>query len=156
MPSRLEASLAALRLSLAAFFAVWATEKIVAPELAVRIAETFYGVSPDPAFLVATGVGQLVLIAAFAVGIVKTWTTGALLALHTASVLSTLGRLAAPYDPPNHLFWAGVPLVAALLALFLLRDQDRFLTIDTVGRSRVGTHKGDSRRGRDVVHSSIS
>lgn len=128
-PTANEAALAAMRLSTAAFFAVWALEKIVAPEAAIRVAETFYGVTPDPALLAVTGAAQLTLVAAFAAGLWKVWTTGALLAIHTASVATTIPRLLDPYTLPNHLFWAGVPIVALLAALWVMRGEDRWLTL---------------------------
>jgi hypothetical protein len=141
MPTPAQIALAALRLSMAAFFAVWALEKILAPQVAARVAETFYGVSPAPAPLVATGVLQLALVAAFAAGVARLWTTAALLAIHTASMASTLPRLLDPYTPPNHLFWAGVPLIAALALLLALRSEDRFLTLDRRSASREWTQR---------------
>lgn len=51
--------------------------------------------------------------------------------MHAVSTLSTYKELLNPYEPPNHLFWAAVPLLAALIALFLLREEDNLLTIPT-------------------------
>ena len=47
MPRHLTTSLAVMRLTVGVFFPVWALEKIVAQEAAIRVAETFYGFTPD-------------------------------------------------------------------------------------------------------------
>jgi hypothetical protein len=50
--------------------------------------------------------------------------------MHTVSVLSTYQQLLNPYQSPNHLFWAGIPVLGALVALFILRKSDRLLAIN--------------------------
>ena len=134
MQRNLTISLAAMRLSVGVFFLVWAVEKIVAPELGVRVAETFYGFTPSHQLLMVVGLAQVALIAAFMLGLFKTAPYGGLLLIHTLSVLSTWERLITPYTPPNHLFWAGVPVVALLFALFLMRKDDTALTLKRKGR----------------------
>lgn len=119
-----------LRLSIGAFFLVWALEKIIAPDVAVRVFNTFYLSDPPHAVIMVLGVLQTILILGFMAGLFKTWTYGALLAMHAVSTLSTWARLINPYEPPNHLFWAAVPVLGALVALFLLRDQDRLATLN--------------------------
>ena len=135
-PRQLERGLAILRFSLGAFFLVWSVEKIFAPNIARRVFETFYFSSPGDTVLIATGIAQTVIVLAFLAGLWRFWTYGALLVMHSVSVLSTWERLLTPYDPPNHLFWAAVPVWAALLLLFLLRDADRMWCIP--GRSADG------------------
>ena len=129
--TRLTLTLFIMRASVAAFFAVWAVEKLVKPESAVAIFDRFYGISGLPLSVAyAIGAVQLLLVLAFLVW--ARWrgiTTGLLLAMHAVSTLSTWQQLAAPYEGGNHLFWAAVPTLAALIALFLLRDEDRFLTV---------------------------
>lgn len=127
---KLEISLVTMRLSIGVFFLIWAIQKTVAPELAQRVFETFYFSSPSPTYLIVTGVVQLAIVVAFMAGLFRTWTGGALLAMHTISLLSTYERLANPYESPNALFWAAVPVWAAILTLFLLRKSDRLLSLD--------------------------
>ncbi len=62
-------------------------------------------------------------------GMFKLCTYGAILAMHAVSSLSTYKELLNPYEPPNHLFWAAVPLLAALIALFLLWEENNLLNI---------------------------
>ena len=80
---------------------------------------------------IAYGIGivQTLLVLAFMAGLFKIWTYGAILGMHGLSTLSTYKELLNPYEPPNHLFWAAVPLLAALIVLFLLRQEDKLLTI---------------------------
>ncbi len=126
---RLALSLAILRLTTGAFFLVWALEKILAPEIARRVFETFYFSSPSDEMLLITGVLQALVILAFMAGLFRFWTYGALLAMHSVSVFSTIPRLIDPFTPPNHLFWAAIPVLGLLIVLFLLRDRDRFLVL---------------------------
>lgn len=144
---RLRLALAIMRLSIGAFFLVWSLEKILAPEVTQRVFATFYfiGTLPIPA-AVAIGIVQTVVVLAFTAGAFKTWTYGALLAMHAFSVLSTWERLGNPYEPPNHLFWAGVPVLGALVALFLLRKADTWLSV-AGGRTRSVQRPSQSSRG---------
>ncbi|MCE2510592.1 MAG: DoxX protein [Alphaproteobacteria bacterium] len=127
---RLETGLAIVRLTAAAFFLVWSVEKIVAPERAVGVFQAFYFVESLPAMgAVLIGVVQTAIILAFACGLWKLWTYGAVLLMHGASTLSTVAQLADPYSDINHLFWAAVPVLGALIALFILREEDKLLTL---------------------------
>lgn len=129
----LQVALLVLRVSLAAFFLVWSVEKILAPELALRVFQTFYFSSPSTEILIALGVLQTAIVLAFLTGLFKTWTYGLLLAMHAVSTASSWERLINPYEPPNHLFWAAIPVFGALLALFLLRRRDNLLTLSLRG-----------------------
>jgi hypothetical protein len=46
------------------------------------------------------------------------------------------------------LFWAAVPALAAALALFLLRDRDRLLSVDAQLGAKAAVIRGDS----DAIH----
>ncbi|MGB3535316.1 MAG: hypothetical protein WBA13_17595 [Microcoleaceae cyanobacterium] len=123
-------SLAIIRISIGIFFLVWSIEKIVAPELAQRVFKNFYFSEISPGVSVIIGIIQTIIILAFLLGLFKTFSYGALLGMHAVSVFSTYQQLLNPYQPPNHLFWAGVPVLGALIALFILRKSDRLLTIN--------------------------
>ena len=59
-------------------------------------------------------------------GIFRTPAYGAAMALHAVSVLVSWRQLIDPWsDPVAHLFIAGVPVLGAFVALFLLRHSDR-------------------------------
>lgn len=135
--AKLEVSLLLMRVAIAAFLLVWAVDKVIAPEHAQAVFSHFYYLSNlSPPVLQGIGFVQIAIIAAFAAGFARLWTYGAVLLMHAASTASTYAHLVRPWaDGSQLLFWAGVPVLAALLALFLLRDRDRFLSIDAV-RSR--------------------
>ncbi len=127
---KLEISLLALRLGVAAVMLPWALDKLIRPEHSARVFEGFYHLSGfgESAFLVL-GLAQTVLVLMFLAGLARTWTYGAVLLLHAISTLSSWRQYLAPYEGVNLLFFAAWPMLAACLALFLLRDQDRLLTL---------------------------
>ncbi|MDY6802722.1 MAG: DoxX protein [Cyanobacteriota bacterium] len=127
---KLQISLAIMRFSMAAFFLIWSVEKIIDPESTQGIFKTFYFIDLPSYASSILGILQTLIVLVFAVGLFKTWSYGALLGMHFVSVLSTYERLLNPYTRPNNLFWAAVPALGALIALFLLRDSDRFLTLN--------------------------
>ncbi len=49
--------------------------------------------------------------------------------MHTVSVAASYQIYMDPLSRPNILFWAAIPVLGGMIALFLLRNQDRFLTI---------------------------
>ena len=130
--SKLEASLLLVRLAIAAFLLVWAMDKVIAPEHAQAVFSHFYFSELSQPALKAIGIVQMVVIAAFAVGFARFWTYGAVLVMHTASTASTYAQLLNPWggEGPQLLFWAAVPVLAAMIALFVLRDRDRLLSVD--------------------------
>ena len=127
-------SLAAMRLSTGAFFLVWSLEKILAPEIARRVFETFYASSPSDTVLLLIGIAQTAIVLAFMAGVLRFWTTGALLVMHTVSMAASIPRLIDPFTPPNHLFWAGVPVIALLVGLLVLRNRDTLFVARRSGR----------------------
>ena len=125
---KLGIGLALIRISTGIFFLVWSIEKILYPEVIQKVFSRFYLLDISPTVSVAIGIIQTLIILAFMAGLFKIWTYGAILGMHAVSTLSTYKELFNPYEPPNHLFWAAVPTLAALIALFLLRKEDNLLT----------------------------
>ncbi|MBW3560273.1 MAG: hypothetical protein KY449_11005, partial [Proteobacteria bacterium] len=108
--------------------------------------QAFYGLEAAPPILVyAAGAVQAVLVAAFALGIAKTWSYGAVGLMHAVTTAvswkSYLGL-------DNILFFSAWPMLAGLLALWLLRGEDRLLTL---GRQRNRTDLSSGRRRLKVV-----
>jgi putative oxidoreductase len=129
---RLEISLLCLRIGVVTVMLPWALDKILRPEHASRVFESFYKLDGLGASTFALiGVAQLVLVLAFASGLARTWTYGAILILHAISTFSSWSQYLEPYEGSNLLFFAAWPMLAACLALFLLRDHDRLLTFPT-------------------------
>ena len=126
---KLQISLALIRFATGIFFLVWSVEKLIHPETTQKIFAKFYMMEISPIVSYGIGVIQTLLVIGFMAGLFKLWTYGAILGMHAVSTLSTYQQLLNPYEAVNHLFWAAVPTLAALIGLFLLRDSDRLLTL---------------------------
>lgn len=127
----LEIALLAMRLSLAAFLLVWVADKFVNPKHTVAVLSGFYALKDaSPQIVLGLGVAQLLLVLAFAAGWQRFWTYGAVMVMHAVTVVVSWWKILPPFGPSaNILFWAGVPVLAAMFALFALRDRDHLLTI---------------------------
>lgn len=132
---RLEIGLFVMRLSIGIFFLVWSIEKLVVPETTQLIFARFYLFQIPVAASYVIGIFQTLVTLAFLAGLFKTFSYGALLGIHAASVISTYKQLLDPYKSTHLLFWTGVPVLAALIALFLLRESDNFLTVQNTNFS---------------------
>jgi hypothetical protein len=129
--TKLEFSLFLIRICVTAFMLVWAVDKIINPAHAQGVFGRFYFLKDVP-FEILTGIGiaQIVILLGFLAGVLRFWTYGAVMLMHAGSTLSSYWRLIPPYGPDaNLLFWAALPTLAAIIALFLLRDRDRLMTI---------------------------
>lgn len=138
MPKQLPFALLLLRLGIFSVFLFWTLDKLVNPEHAARVFAVFFGLpglGENIFYLI--GAAQLVLVLAFVAGVLKTWTYGAILLLHGVSTLASFGKYLQPFD--NLLFFAAWPMLAACVALFLLRDYDTW----TLARRPVVATTGD-------------
>ncbi|MEM8719036.1 MAG: DoxX protein [Cyanobacteria bacterium P01_G01_bin.39] len=129
LKQKLAISLALIRFSTGIFFLVWSIEKIVFPEITQKVFSRFYMIEISPTISLLVGIVQTLIVLAFVAGLFKIWTYGAILGMHAVSTLATYQELFNPYEPPNHLFWAAVPTLAALIALFLLRKEDNLFNV---------------------------
>ena len=118
-----------LRVGLGVFLLLWSIDKLIAPESTVTIFSHFYSLSISVSLARVIGVAELLLSVSIILGFRKTITYGLGTALHAVSTLSTYDQLLSPFGR-NHLFIAALPVLAAFVALFLLRKQDRLLCID--------------------------
>jgi len=125
----LECSLALIRVAIAGFLMVWVCDKLFNADGAVKTFSKYYfGLSGDSVML-GIGLLQLVLVLAFAAGLFKTITYGAVTLMHAVSTFASYERYMDPLARPNILFWAAVPVLAAMIALFVLRNRDRMWTL---------------------------
>ena len=98
------------------------------PDHAAAVYEKFYFIGGvTPTLLLGIALAELALLLAFVAGIAKTYTYGAVLLLHAVSTLSSYQQYLNPFEGPNLLFFAAWPMLAACLALFWLRAEDRLL-----------------------------
>lgn len=128
--SQLQLSLLLLRLSIFLVMAVWTVDKFVNPQHAIAVYEHFYllpGLGAQ--IMLIIGIAEGLLLLAFLSGLARTWSYGLVLALHAVSTLSSFRQYLDPFEGPNLLFFAAWPMLAACVALFLLRDHDRLLSL---------------------------
>ena len=124
--SNVARALLALRITLGLFLLQWGVEKFMVPANTVGIWAYFYGLTVPPALGYLFGAVEIVIAGCLFLGLFRTVAYGAAMALHAVSVLVTWRQLLSPWsDPANHLFIAGVPVLGAFVALFLMRRWDR-------------------------------
>ncbi len=122
----LSRALLVLRVTLGLFLLQWGVEKFVVPQNTVAIWGYFYGVNVPQTLGYVFGAVEIAIAGCLFLGLFRTVTYGAALVLHAVSVLVSCRQMLDPWaDPANHLFIAGVPVLGALIALFLLRRWDR-------------------------------
>jgi uncharacterized membrane protein YphA (DoxX/SURF4 family) len=126
VPSSVAYALLALRVTLGLFWLQWGLEKLVVPKNTPEIWGYFYGFALAPAVGYVFGVVEIAIALCMFLGVLRTPAYGAAMVLHAVTVAVTWRQLLHPWaDPYSHLFIAGVPVLGALVALFLLRDRDR-------------------------------
>lgn len=127
---RLETSLLALRLGVFLVMLMWTMDKFVNTDHAMKIWQSFY-FSPELGNVVMFAIGsiQMILILMFVTGVAKRFSYGAVLFLHSVSTFSSYQQYLSPYSGPNLLFFAAWPMLAACLALYLLREEDKMLIL---------------------------
>ena len=135
-PNSTHLALFSLRISIFILMIVWATLKVMAPgayagaEDSPGIFENFYGVGTGPSIVLVLGILQIVLLLAFLAGAFKTITYGAVALMNGVTLLVSIPTILSAFGPPPAiLFVASVPIFGASLALFLMRKQDQFLSI---------------------------
>jgi len=128
---RLGISLLCLRIGVVIVLLVWTLDKFINPGHGIRVFERFYAVPGlDTATMYAIGGAQLAVVMAFAAGFLRRWSYGLVLIIHAVATLSSWAQYLAPYDGANILFFAAWPMLAACLALYLLRNYDEIASID--------------------------
>ncbi len=121
----LEWSLLGLRVTIFLVMLVWTLDKFVNPGHAAKVYEKFYFIAGmESMAMFMLGLVEFVLLLGFVAGLFKKYTYGCVLLLHTVSTLSSFKQYLAPFDGSNILFFAAWPMLAACVALFLLRDYD--------------------------------
>ena len=126
----LKLSLLLLRLGVFIVFLVWTLDKFFKPEHTAKVFSKFYfieNLSINMTYVV--GAIQLLILFAFLLGIMKLFSYGLLLLMHLVSTLTPFAKYLDPFANTNLLFFAAWPMLAALIALYLLRDHDTLLNI---------------------------
>ncbi len=127
---KLQLSLLLLRVTVFLVMFMWTIDKFVNPGHAAKVYESFYYIAGlESVVMYAIGAVEILLLLLFLAGYKKTFTYGAVLILHAISTLSSFNQYLAPFEGPNLLFFAAWPMLAACFTLFLLRDQDKMLSV---------------------------
>ncbi len=127
---KLQVSLLFLRVTVFLVMFVWTIDKFVNPGHAAKVYASFYYIAGlESAVMYAIGAVEVILLLLFLAGYKKTFTYGAVLILHAVSTLSSFNQYLAPFEGPNLLFFAAWPMLAACFTLFLLRDQDKMMSV---------------------------
>jgi hypothetical protein len=109
---------------------MWTIDKFINPGHSAKVFGKFYHIAGlDAVVMYGIGAIEICILLLFLAGYKKKYTYGAVLALHTVSTLSSFKQYLAPFDGPNLLFFAAWPMLAACFALFMLRDQDKKLSV---------------------------
>ena len=132
---KLALSLLLLRLSLGLVMMVWACDKIFNPGHGGAVLQSFYGIGGVGEQVVqGLGVVQGLIVVVFLLGLARTFSYGAVLLMHA---VTTLVSWSAYLDPlKNILFFSAWPMLAGLIALFLLRDHDRIAALGRRGTAQ--------------------
>jgi putative oxidoreductase len=123
---RLAACLLLLRITLGLFLLQWGVEKFVVPAGTISIGRGFYGIAMPDWLPLVLGATEVVLAVLLLGGLFRRGTYGVALLVHAVSVGVTVPRMLNPYAPGNHLFFTAVPVLAAFIALYALRTEDRW------------------------------
>lgn len=129
-PTRLQWSLLFIRVSIFAVMLMWTLDKFINPNHAAKVYEKFYWLPGlDSITMTVIGTFELIILLGFVLGLYKRFCYGAVLAFHAVSTLSSFRHYFAPFVGPNLLFFAAWPMLAGCLTLYLLRNDDRLLSI---------------------------
>lgn len=118
-----------IRLSIFLVMVVWTVDKFVRPEHASEVFRVVFFIPADISWFVYIGIAEAILLAAFVVGFYKKYTYGAVLFFHAVSTVFAAQYYLAPFEEMNILLFAAWPMLAACVALFLLRDLDTLFVV---------------------------
>ena len=125
---RVRLPLLLLRIGVFIVMLMWTLDKFVRPDHAAGVFKKFYQLDLGGATLFyGLGALEALLLILFITGTAKRFSYGAVLLLHAVSTVSSYPRYLQAFD--NLLFFAAWPMLAACVALYLLRDLDTLWTL---------------------------
>ena len=132
------------RVSIFYFLLPWVLMRFSAPEKSKGIASKYYMIADMPNLLnTAIGVFWVVLIVSFVAGFKKRISYGLVLCFHTIGTVFTAPYLIVGTESARNVFFAAIPVIGAMLLLYLLREEDSFLAVDGK-RSESQPKKGET------------
>lgn len=128
--NRLALALFFMRITVFGVMLIWTIDKFVNPDHATAVYAHFYGIEGLGAqVMMFIGIGELIILGAFLLGLFRTISYGAVLLFHAVSTLSTFEIYLTPFAEYHLLFFTAWPMLAACLALFMLREADTLFTV---------------------------
>lgn len=128
--ARLQWSLLFMRVGVFVVMLMWTLDKFINPEHAAKVYQKFYWLAGfNDTVMALIGAAELIILLGFLLGLYKRFCYGAVLLFHAVSTLSSYQQYLTPFDGPHLLFFAAWPMLAGCLLLYLLRDDDRLLTL---------------------------
>ncbi len=128
--TNLRISLLTLRLGVAIVMIAWTVDKFINPGHAKAVFGGFYGLANlSEGIFLFVGIAQALVILAFIIGIAKTWSRLGVLLMAAAGTLTPFAKYLDPWTGANLLFFAAWPMLAACIALYLMRDSDTMLSL---------------------------
>lgn len=124
---RLRVSLLLLRIGVFIVMLMWTLDKFINPEHATKVFASFYAIADAQSMMIFIAFTELAVIITFVLGLFKRWSYGLVLVLHAVSTFASLPKYLDPWN--SLLFFAAWPMLAACVALYLLRDSDTLLTV---------------------------
>jgi len=120
------------RISIVLFLLPWVIGKFTQPESTIGLFKKYYFVEalPQIGAWVVAGIWAATLLA-FALGIKKRISYALVALFHGLAVASTIPNMIPGSENFRILFLAGIPTLAAMILLYILRDHD---TIGTIGK----------------------
>ena len=124
-------SLLILRLSVVIVMAVWTLDKFLNPAHTAAVFSGFYGISDiSQSLSLILGVAQGIVVVCLLIGVLKFWSRLIVVLMAAVGTLTPFAKYFDPFSGSNILFFAAWPMLAAAIALFLLRDSDNLLSLN--------------------------
>ena len=154
---RLSTALLILRLSLGVFLLLWALEKFILPQTTAKIWASFYKIPISGAIITILAILQTLLAIAFIVGFLRSITYGIALGINAITFISTWRQLFDPWgltsgESINHLFLAGIPVLAGFIALYILHPWDRWSLDDWLKNRHTHSHPPGPQEPIDAMN----
>ena len=130
-PASLRLSLLLMRISVFTVMLMWTLDKFINPSHSAKVFERFYFIAGLESSIMAIIASiELVILAGFVLGVYKRFCYAAVLAFHAVSTFSSYQQYLSPFDGPHLLFFAAWPMLTGCLMLYLLREDDRLLSLN--------------------------
>lgn len=131
MNKKLQWSLFSLRITCFIVMLMWTLDKFINPQHASHVYEKFYligGLGHNAMYVI--GGLEAALILAFVFGLFKRFSYGGVFFLHLISTVSSYKQYMDPFAGTHLLFFAALPMLAALWTIYLHRNEDKLFTLN--------------------------